>query len=98
MNLGEISWNYSLSLTRHRKIEVTFSFFDYSQKRDLPCVNFVLPSGAGIVMSVGHDKGSTHKTGHRTSLSLWIILASTCFALTSPSASAQQLRTASLTP
>src|SRR6185437_1901360 len=43
-------------------------------------------------------RGATHKTGRRTSLSLWIILASTCFALTSPSASAQQLRTASLTP
>jgi soluble lytic murein transglycosylase-like protein len=29
---------------------------------------------------------------------LWIILVSTCFALTTPSASAQQFRTASLTP
>src|SRR6185437_4016496 len=44
------------------------------------------------------DKGAAHKIGHRTLHSLWIILAFTGCALTATSASAQQLRTASLTP
>lgn len=43
-------------------------------------------------------KGAAHKKGRRTLHVLRIILASTCFGLTLPSASAQQLRTASLTP
>ena len=43
-------------------------------------------------------RGAAHKTGRRTLHSLWIILASICFMLTNPTASAQQLRTASLTP
>src|ERR1700759_636964 len=43
-------------------------------------------------------RGAAHKTGRRTLHSLWIILASTVFVLTTPIASAQQLRTASLTP
>jgi len=43
-------------------------------------------------------RGATHKTGRKTWHCLWIILASTGIALTTPAASAQQLRTASLTP
>jgi soluble lytic murein transglycosylase-like protein len=43
-------------------------------------------------------RGAAHKTGLRTLHSLWIILAFTGFTLTTPPASAQQLRTASLTP
>ncbi len=44
------------------------------------------------------NKGAAHKTGGRTLRSLWIILAFTGFALTTATASAQQLHTASLTP
>lgn len=43
-------------------------------------------------------RGATHKTGGRTLHSLWIILAFTGYTLTTSIASAQQLRTASLTP
>jgi soluble lytic murein transglycosylase-like protein len=43
-------------------------------------------------------RGDTQKTGGRTLHSLWIILAFAGFTLTNTTASAQQLRTASLTP
>mgnify|MGYP001549483011 CR=1 FL=1 len=43
-------------------------------------------------------RGLAHKTGRRTLHSLWIILAFTGLGLTASVASAQQLRTASLTP
>ncbi|HLI22350.1 MAG TPA: hypothetical protein VKV32_14580, partial [Stellaceae bacterium] len=36
---------------------------DYSQKSDLPDINFILPRAAGLVMSVSHDKGGSPKRG-----------------------------------
>jgi len=43
-------------------------------------------------------RGASHKRGRRTLHTLWIILAFTGLGLTASAASAQQLRTASLTP